>query len=286
MTPASTLIQRIDRVDLRVQDVDKALGFYRDIAGLEVGARDPARAELRAPDGSPFLTIDATGVTSPADGRATGLFHVAIRYPDRPALGDALARLAAAGYRIGASDHGVSEALYIDDPDGNGIELYRDRPRDQWPRKGPGGSITMVSDPLDLDDLLAHRASSGTAAAPPLTDIGHVHLQVGDLDRTVDFYTGALGLDLTATLAYTAGFFASRGYHHHVGANTWNSRGRGPAGREHAGLDRVVFGVETKAELDQARDRLAAQGHAVDGNDQELVVSDPDGIELRFLARS
>jgi catechol 2,3-dioxygenase len=286
VTPTSTLIQRIERVDLRVQDVDRALGFYRDIVGLEVAARDAAHAEMRAADGRPFLTVDQTGVTAPSDRRATGLFHVAVRYPDRPSLGDALARLASAGYRIGAGDHGVSEALYVDDPDGNGIELYRDRPRTEWPEPGPGELVRMVTDPVDLDALLADSATGGDAAAPALTDVGHVHLQVGDLDRAVAFYTGVLGLDLTATIAGTAGFFASRGYHHHVGANIWNSRGGAPARPERAGLDRVVFGVESKEELDRARDRLVAHGHDVNGSGDEMIVSDPDGIELRFLARS
>jgi catechol 2,3-dioxygenase len=286
VTQTSTLIQRIERVDLRVQDVDRALGFYRDIVGLEVGGRDAEHAEMRAPDGDPFLTIDSTGVTSPADRRATGLFHVAIRYPNRPALGDALARLASAGYRIGAGDHGVSEALYVDDPDGNGIELYRDRARTAWPEPRPGELVRMETDPVDLDALLADSATRGDAAAPALTDIGHVHLQVGDLDRAVDFYAGALGLDLTATIDGTAGFFASHGYHHHVGANIWNSRGGAAPRAERAGLDRVVFGVGSKEELDRARDRLVARGHDVNGSGDVMIVSDPDGIELRFVARA
>lgn len=279
----SNLIERIERVDLRVRDIDRALEFYRDIVGLEVLERDGAGASLGGRDGA-VIALTSEGVTTPAARRATGLFHTAIRYPNRRGLAEALVRLDAAGYRVGVGDHGVSEALYVDDPDGNGVELYRDRPRDQWPRPGPGERVRMGTGPIDLNELVSDVGSGAAEArAPAGTSIGHVHLQVGDLDRTIAFYRGALGLDLMATLGNQAAFFASRGYHHHIGANVWNSRGQGPAERTHAGLERVVLHVETRQELRDARDRLSSAGHDVAGDDAELVVGDPDGIELRFV---
>ena len=277
----SSLIDSIGRVELRVRDIDDALGFYRDIAGLEVVDKDADHAALSAPGGPVVLVLRSAGVDSLALRAATGLYHTAIRYPDRGALANALARLARAGYRIGASDHGVSEALYIDDPDGNGVELYRDRPRDQWPAPNTQYRTPMFNAPLDLDGLLDDADDPAMAGAAPATDIGHVHLQVSDLERTRAFYVDVLGLDLMAEFPGQAGFFASGGYHHHLGANTWHSRHGTAAPKNHAGLERIVFNV-TPEELDKARLRLTEQGHQVSGGENELIVSDPDGIELRF----
>ena len=277
----SSLIDSIGRVELRVRGVDEALSFYRDIAGLEVVERGADHAALSAPGGPVVLMLRSAGVDSPALHTATGLYHTAIRYPDRTALANALARLARAGYRIGASDHGVSEALYIDDPDSNGVELYRDRPRDQWPAPNTQYRTPMFNAPLDLDGLLDDADGSAMGGAAPATDIGHVHLQVSDLERTRAFYVDVLGLDLMAEFPGQAGFFASGGYHHHLGANTWHSRHGTAAPKNHAGLERIVFNVAPE-ELDKARRRLTEQGHVVAGTDTELVVSDPDGIELSF----
>ena len=279
----STLIDGIARVDLRVTDVDKALTFYRDVVGLEVARQDTNSALLRSSGGPGFLALDSTGVTRPADPRATGLFHTAIRFPTRPSLGDALARLVEARLEIGAGDHLVSEALYIDDPDGNGVELYWDRPVDQWPPPSGGMIVPMATLPVDLESLLTD--GSGRAAieeaAPAATDIGHVHLQVADVDKTIDFYTDILGLDLTARLGSSAGFFSSNGYHHNIGANSWRSRGEQPSGPDRAGLERVVFSVTDRGALEVVRSRLLASGRQTSGG-EKLVVTDPDGIALEF----
>ena len=282
----SRLIERIARVDLRVRDVETALRFYRDVVGLEVREQTPGRAVLASPGGPGFLTLDSTGVTRPADPRATGLFHIAIRLPDRASLGDALARLAASGMPIGAGDHAVSEALYVSDPDGNGVELYWDRPADQWPAPVPGSLVPMVTLPIDLQTLLAdgrgQEAVGDLAAAG--TDMGHVHLQVSDVDATVGFYADEVGLDLTARMGAEAAFLSSNGYHHHLGANAWRSRGGSPAAPDSAGLDRIVFAVDGADRIESLRLRLQEHGHPVSGAEGTVVVRDPDGIELRFEA--
>jgi catechol 2,3-dioxygenase len=282
---SSRLIDRIARVDLRVQDVDSALAFYRDVVGLEVLERDGTRALLGAPGGPGFLNLDSAGVTAPALKQATGLFHIAIRFPSRPALGDALARLAEAGYRIGAGDHLVSEALYIDDPDGNGVELYWDRPTEEWPPPSGGMVVPMATLPVDLEGVLAEGRGSAAVGEPAATgtDMGHVHLQVSDIGQTTKFYSDVLGLDLMAQLGDQAGFYSSNGYHHHIGANTWNSRSGSPAGRHHAGLDRIVFAVSSNDELRGLRERV---GDLEQDGDESLVVRDPDGIELRFVLKT
>jgi catechol 2,3-dioxygenase len=281
----SRLIDHIARVDMRVQDIDKALGFYGDVVGLEVLERDGTRALLGAPGGPGFLSLDSGGVTAAADKTTTGLFHNAIRFPSRPALGDALARLAEAGFRIGAGDHLVSEALYIDDPDGNGVELYWDRPTEQWPPPSGGMVVPMATLPVDLEGVLAEGRGSAAVGetAPAGTDMGHVHLQVSDIGRTTKFYADVLGLDLMAQLGDQAGFYSSNGYHHHIGANTWNSRGGSPAGRQHAGLDRVVFAVSSEDDLAALRQRVGDEGSAGHDGAGRVVAQDPDGIELAFV---
>ena len=280
----SRLISRIARVDLRVQDVERALRFYCDVVGL--GVVDRVDSEVLLGDGAAdaFLRLDTGGVTRPAEPTATGLFHTAFRFPTRAALGDVLARLVAADYPVGAGDHLVSEALYVDDPDGNGVELYWDRPTEQWPAPTGEAIVPMATLPVDLDGL--YRAGRGTEAvgeaAPAGTDIGHVHLQVSDIAQTVRFYGDVLGLDLTGRMGQSAGFFSSNGYHHHIGANTWRSHGAKPAPKDRAGLERVVFGVPDGNELEDLRSRLRTSAHDFTGSGSEVVARDGDDIELRF----
>ena len=283
----SRLISGIARVDLRVQDIERALGFYRDVVGLEVAERDGSHAALRSAGGDAFLSLESSGVTQPADPTATGLFHTAFRFPTRPDLGDALARLVDARFGVGAGDHLVSEALYIDDPDGNGVELYWDRPVEEWPPPTADMLVPMATLPVDLDGLLASGRGREAVSepAPAGTDIGHVHLQVSDIDATVRFYVEELGLDLIAKLGRNAGFFSSHGYHHNIGANTWRSLGSKPAGRERAGLERVVFAVTDGDELEGLRERLAGSERVSSTEQETLVVHDPDGIELQFINR-
>jgi catechol 2,3-dioxygenase len=274
----SRLIDHIHRVDLRVRNIGDAVSFYRDIVGLHVLEQDDKSAALGPPEGPALLVLNSQGVDAPASRNSTGLFHTAFLFPDRASLGDALARALSAGREIGAGDHGVSEALYLDDPDGNGIEMYRDRPRDQWPSPAPGERVRMYTEPVDLRALFEDAGHKDPVA--PL--VGHVHLQVGDVGRTVGFYAGELGLDLTARLGGAAAFFSSNEYHHHVGGNAWNSRGGAPAPQNHAGLERVVFTAANESELERLEDRLMGTDHAADRLNGELSTRDPDGIELRF----
>ena len=174
----------------------------------------------------------------PAPRRATGLFHTAFLYPTRGQLGSALRRVAEHRAAFsGASDHLVSEALYLDDPDALGIELYRDRPREAWPAPGPGEKVHMDTLPLDLEALAAE-AEGGSEGVR----IGHVHLKVADVDAATRFWTEEVGLELMVGWAGQAAFLAADGYHHHIGANTWMSRGAGPEPPEGPGLDEIVLG--------------------------------------------
>ena len=280
----SSLIDSVTRVDLRVRDIQSSVAFYTNVVGLQTADVEGDRATFRSPGGPVILHLDAAGVTSPADPHATGLFHTAFRFPTRPSLGDRLASIVGAGLQLGAADHLVSEALYIDDPDGNGVELYWDRPTEEWPEPSEDAVVPMASIALDLDSL--YGVGRGEAAvgeqAPLGTDVGHVHLQVSDVEQTRRFYVDVLGLDLTARLGGSAAFLSSKGYHHNIGANEWRSRGGTAATPDKAGLERVVFGVSEARELDLLAARLRDNGSPASIQGGRITVLDPDGIELQF----
>jgi catechol 2,3-dioxygenase len=183
------------------------------------------------------MTLRQSEAPGPSPRRATGLFHTAFLYPTRGQLGSALLRVAGARAPFtGASDHLVSEALYLDDLDALGIELYRDRPRDAWPPPDPGERIKMDTLPLDLNALAAEAEGDGTGVR-----IGHVHLKVADVDAATDFWRREVGLDLMTSWAGQAAFLSVGGYHHHIGVNAWYSLGAEPEPPERPGLDAVVL---------------------------------------------
>jgi catechol 2,3-dioxygenase len=212
---------------LRVRDLDAALGFYADVLGLPVKRREGGRVEL-APGGGAFTLELVHAPDAPARPHPSiGLYHFALLLPDRPALAAVIRRLMAAGRPPdGASDHRVSEAFYLSDPEGNGIELYRDRPRADWP--GRDGSVEMSTEPLDVAGLLAE--APGPGPLDPATRFGHIHLHVADLADGERFYAGALGLEVTQRSYSGALFLSAGGYHHHVGINLWARGRRAPEG--------------------------------------------------------
>ena len=221
----------IGRVALTVRDLDAVARFYESAIGLTPLRRDGASVTLGCDD-RPLIELRRDPAARSRPGEA-GLFHTAFLLPDRASLARWLMHAHETRVPLdGASDHLVSEALYLSDPEGNGIEVYRDRPRGEWPRRG--GEIEMATLPLDLQGL-ARTADGAWTGAPDATVIGHVHLQVGDVGANDEFVTGQLGLTRTARLP-TAGFYGSGDYHHHLGGNVWHSRGAGPRTPGAAGL--------------------------------------------------
>jgi len=210
---------------------------------------------------------------------ASGLYHFAVLVPSRPALGQVLRRLARAQVPIGEADHLVSEALYLSDPDGNGIEIYRDRPRDQW--KWANGTVQMATEPLDLEDLLreAEGDPGSPDALPAGTRIGHVHLQVSDVQKAVEFYHGIIGFDVVA-LWQGAAFVSAGGYHHHLGLNSWSSRGQPAAPPGSSGLESFVIRVPTVEEQNRLAGRLREAGVQTTEADGILRARDPWNIGL------
>ena len=273
----------VGRVALRVGSLDRVLPFYEAAVGLPARHED-GRAVLGPAADEPLLVLEEHPDAPERPRSAAGLFHLAVRAPDRAALGDCLRRLRDYEAPLsGASDHLVSEALYLRDPEGNGVELYRDRPRDAWPDTADG-LAGMQTRPLDLEALEVAGDGAHADALPPGTDVGHVHLEVADLRAAEAFYGGALGLRLRDRYGDSAAFFAAGDYHHHVGLNTWNRR-LSPAG-EHRGLAWWELVLPDAASRDAAVERLEAAGHAVEeGADDPAtrVVRDPDDIALRLV---
>jgi catechol 2,3-dioxygenase len=267
---------QVGSVTLRVSDAQRVLGLYSDVLGLKASAGPDGSVEVHAPDGPAILHLIESPGAPPAPARSTGLFHTAFRWPTRAGLSSVLARLLRAGYPLtGASDHGVSEALYLDDPDGNGVELYWDRPRSTWPRDADGG-LVMFTERLDVPDLLA---ATNRDEAPDGVDIGHVHLKTADVERSVDFWRDAMGMDLTLMFAEQAAFLSAGGYHHHVGANTWYSRGGPPLDEDALGLTRVTLALPDAEAVGETVARLERSGvEVVDGR----VATGPDGVPVEL----
>ena len=235
-------------VELTISDLERSLGYYRDSIGLELLSSEGGEASLGA-GGTELLHLVEEPGARPADGY-TGLFHFALLVPERADLAHWLAHAAREGVSLtGASDHFVSEALYLRDPDHHGIEIYWDRPRALW----EGQVSRMGTWPLDLDGLLAETPGAPFEGLAPGTTMGHVHLRVANVDDTVRFYRDVLGLDLMTQLGPQAAFLSAGGYHHHLGANTWESAGAPPAPAGTASLRRftiVVPGGEAKTLTD------------------------------------
>jgi len=264
------------RVCLIVTELDRVTAFYRDVVGLSVLSGTNDRTSLGV-DGEPLIELRADP-DAPERGRTeAGLFHTAIRVPSRAALADALARIREEWRLDGASDHHVSEALYLTDPEGNGVEIYCDRPREAWPIDDQG-RVEMDTLPLDLGDLAA--TATGTNAAPSGTDLGHVHLEATDLGAAREFYADALGLNRRQRMGASALFLAAGDYHHHVGLNTWNGRSAPRSGR---GLAWFELRVPAPA-LATLQSRLEAVTDVEKRSDGSLAAAAPDGLELRLAA--
>ncbi|HEX6745734.1 MAG TPA: VOC family protein [Longimicrobium sp.] len=275
--PAAT---HVGRVRLQVGDLVRSQAWYEQVLGFRVLSRGDGMATLAAHgDDTPLVELHERPGAKPVPQRGrVGLYHFAILLPDRAALGRFISHLADVGERFGASDHLVSEALYLHDPDGLGIEVYADRPRSAW--RANGRELAMDTTPLDLRDVVASARGEAWAGMPAGTTIGHVHLHVGDLREGAAFYHAALGLDVVVWSYPGALFLSAGGYHHHLGTNTWAGAGARPPADDEAQLLEWELVVPSQADVDAASRSLSDAGYPVaDG-----VVADPWGTRLRLVA--
>jgi catechol 2,3-dioxygenase len=272
LDPATTL----GPARLIVADLDRAVRFYTEVLGFAPAERTRLAATLTA-GGIPWLELLAPDDVVPRPPHTTGLYHVAILTPSRAALARTLRRLVELDYALhGATDHGVSEALYLADPDGNGLEIYRDRPPSDW--LFIDGKLEMLGDPLDLEALLLEGLADerSWAGLDPATRVGHIHLQVAELEPAIAFYQDVLGFDMMLRRPQAA-FLSAGGYHHHVAINVWDSAGAPPPPAAAVGLHSFTVVVPDAAELARVVARLQMAGVAHDEYNGTLVARDPSG---------
>lgn len=267
---------------LRVANLERALHFYRDQLGLrEIHANGNNTAMLSANGNSPahvILTEHPDAVRKPR--RSTGLYHVAIRLPSRKALAETFRQLVVQQVPFGGfSDHLVSEALYLDDPDGNGLELYRDRPRSEW--RYSGSAVDMATEPLDIENLLSEADDTPYEHINPATDIGHIHLHVSDLAQAERFYVDVLGFTVMQRNYPGALFVAAGGYHHHIGLNVW--AGKTPPPPNAVGLDAFSVVVPDAEALHTVIARAEDAGAVVERSEHKTVVRDQDGNRIALV---
>lgn len=277
MTTAESIhpATRMGAVGLIVSDLNRSLRYYHESLGLHVHRRDEARAWLGA-GAADLLVLTEQAGARPVQRGHTGLYHFALLLPNRKELARLLRHLADTRTPlVGMSDHGVSEALYLQDPDGHGIEIYRDRPRDEWPQLG--GVLQMVVDPLDVPGILAE-VSSGKVVWHGLhseTTMGHVHLHVASLSQAEHFYCTVLGFDLIQRMMNQASFVSAGGYHHHLGLNIWAGMGAPPPPADAARLEWFEILLPDADAVAAVRARVAAAGIELEGEGARLWLRDP-----------
>ncbi|HEV2146291.1 MAG TPA: VOC family protein [Longimicrobiaceae bacterium] len=270
-------------VRLQVANMQRSLSFYQEVLGLRTMAREGARASLGAHGDDRVLVElnERPGARSAGRGGRLGLYHFAILLPDRASLGRFVRHLAGIGVQPGAGDHLVSEALYLHDPDGLGIEVYADRPRSTWRRVDR--ELMLATDPVDVAGLVRAAGDTQWSGMPAGTVIGHVHLHVGDLEEGAAFFSDALGFDRITWSYPGALFLGAGGYHHHLGTNTWAGSGALPAGADDARLLEWTIELPDTESVGKVAQSLSEAGYpAVGVSAAEIVTQDPWGTHVRL----
>jgi catechol 2,3-dioxygenase len=274
----------VGTVTLRVADLSRQKACYEEGIGLRAAGETEEGLELVGAPAHPLIRLDSShsGGSAPVREPHTGLFHTAFRYRDRAALGAAVARVGAVASEYqGASDHGVSEAVYFADPEGNGIELYRDRPYEEWP-VAEEDRVAMFTQPLDVQALVAEADDE----SPPPPDIGHIHLMTADVERALSFWRDQIGLWERQRLGRDAAFLAEGAYHHHIGVNSWQSAGARALPRELPGLDAFELRLVSQAAVEEAARRLEMAGWPTErGEGDYLSFEDPDSNRVVLSTR-
>ena len=279
-TFASRTPLHVGAVGLNARDLERVARFYQDALGLAVLRTGADRLELGA-GGVALVQLEQERGAKPDDTREAGLYHTAFLMPTRPDLARWILHVARNKVPLtGASDHAVSEAFYLDDPEGNGVEVYSDRPPQTW--QWTGDDLRMTTDPLDIDDILREVPSTADyLGAPGGLRIGHVHLRVGDVMRAEAFYCDAVGLDVTRR-RHGASFMSSGRYHHHIAANVWHSAGAEERDPERAGLSWLEFAAADATSFDALRSRLTEAGIPITATARGIETVDPWGTRLRI----
>lgn len=271
----------VGEVGLKVMDINKMKEFYKKIIGFEVISEEPMLVELGVA-GKVLLKLEAIEGITPKRDHYAGLYHFAILMPTREDLGKILVHLHQNGIQLGSSDHLVSEALYLSDPEGNGIEIYRDREPEQW--SWSNDEISMAVDPIDAQGLIetAQKSSEPWKGMPAATVMGHIHLHVSNLGDAKNFYVNGLGFEVVASMGNQALFLADQKYHHHIGLNIWNGTGIPALPEKTAGLHYYTLIMENEKRNELA-DNLRSMGTEIVRQDSYWEVKDPSGNLIRLF---
>lgn len=268
----------VGHVKIKVQDLQRSLQYYQEVIGFQILEQTATSAKLTTDGKSSVLSLEQPDNALPKEGKTTGLYHFALLLPSRSDLANIVRHFAQLGIRIGSSDHLVSEALYLSDPDGNGIEIYADRPASVW--SWVNEEVQMAVDPLNFEDLLAENQQASWTGLPADTVMGHIHLHVSELKKTEEFYTKGLGFEVVNRFGTRALFISTGKYHHHIGLNTWNGVGAPPPPANSVGLESFSLILPSDEARKQVVSDLKQIGATVVEDGDVWVTTDPSGNRI------
>ncbi|CAM4068163.1 VOC family protein [Mesobacillus thioparans] len=269
----------VGRVDLKVQDLDRSVAFYHDVIGFKVLEKTERSAKFTADGKNVLLSVEQPDDVMPKQRRTTGLYHFALLLPRRADLANILKHFVLMKFPLqGASDHLVSEALYLADPDGNGIEIYIDRPASDWTWNE--SQIVMTTDSLDAESLLEEDKGGTWNGLPAGTVMGHIHLHVSELAKTEEFYSKGLGFDVVSRYGPQALFISTGKYHHHIGLNTWNGVGAPKPAENSVGLGSFSLVLPDEESEKETIARLSSIGAEITEENGVMVAIDPSGNRI------
>lgn len=270
----------VEKVDLKVMNLDRSINFYENVIGLKVLQKEGNVVHLTANGVDPLVTLYQPENVIPKVGRTTGLYHFALLLPNRDALANVVYHLAVNNIPFGSSDHLVSEALYLSDPDGNGIEIYRDRPPSEWIWRG--NEVEMAVDPLNIRELLELHDNKPWTGLPAETIMGHIHLHVSELKETENFYTNGLGFEVVCRYGSQALFISTGKYHHHIGLNTWNGVGAPKPAETSVGLHTFKLVYPSDEARKEAIESIQKLGATIIEKDSYVLTKDPSGNSIEM----
>ncbi|MCM3668177.1 VOC family protein [Mesobacillus maritimus] len=271
----------VSQVHLNVQDLQRSLKFYQEILGLKIMEKNDRKAVLTADGKQPLVTIEQPEGVQPKQQRTTGLYHYALLLPSRKDLAKFILHMVKTQYPLqGGSDHDVSEALYLADPDGNGIEVYTDRPASEW--KWNGDEVVMTTEPMDVESIIREDDGTAFTGLPAGTIMGHIHLHVAEFKKIEEFYCQALGFDIVCRYGGQALFISTGGYHHHIGLNTWSGVGAPAPAENSVGMSFYTMVFPSEVAREEAIVRLQDIGAKVTEVQGKLFVKDPSGNKIEL----
>ncbi|GAA0321282.1 VOC family protein [Bacillus carboniphilus] len=274
----------VGQVDLKVQNIERSIAFYKEVIGFKVLEQTSKSATFSADGKTALLTVEQPENVVPKQGKTTGLYHYALLLPKRTDLAKIVQHFVEIGLRFGSSDHLVSEALYLNDPDGNGIEIYIDRDPSEW--NWNNGEVEMTVDPLNFPDLLSVGKQQSWKGLPANTVMGHIHLHVSELKKTEEFYSKGLGFEVVNRFGSQALFISDGKYHHHIGLNTWNGVGAPAPSPNSVGLKSFTLMLSSEEKKNKVVAQLNEIGASVTEENGSIVTTDPSGNRIRLLVQS